>query len=441
MSYALRVHVDLGCVALQEATQNGGSPRAPQNCEGQPLAAVAAAATAAVAAPAVARGLKLTTAFLASLRTSKRHGRIDGYNDLHNKEEADDRNDQYADLVDSYYDLATEFTSGAGAPASILRTGEGGRRSRSRYCDTSTTASRSPEGRDCVLDCGVRHWGTGSNIARFTRAQVTGITINQFQVDRGNALCKQEGVSHLAKLVQGDFMNLPFKDNSFDGVYASKLRVMPQIEPNVTGDLEVEAGRDLRLLRVVPDGRLRRFGTPQEAQEGHRGGGWLPDLVHTSVCTKALADAGSILWKARLRPGWPARWRRPLAHAADAVVEPLELARFQFNPVMFFLMPRILTFLELIKLVAAGTSKTQVMLQAGGGCATGSQARSRPCGSWSRGRRGLCAGTAIIATRVCKRTTQLTIPRFSGAGGDSITGAAFSTFFSTLNFMSRRGVA
>ena len=33
------------------------------------------------------------------------------------------------------------------------------------------------------------------------------------------------------------------------------------------------------------------------------------------------------------------------------------------------------------------------------------------------------------------------IPRFSGAGGDSITGATFSTFFSTLNFMYRRGVA
>ena len=50
--------------------------------------------------------------------------------------------------------------------------------------------------------------------------QVTGITINQFQVDRGNALCESEGVAHLAKLVQGDFMALPFGDATFDGVYA-----------------------------------------------------------------------------------------------------------------------------------------------------------------------------------------------------------------------------
>ena len=51
---------------------------------------------------------------------------------------------------------------------------------------------------------------------------------------------------------------------------------------------------------------------------------------------------------------------------------PLKWPRFQFNPVMYFLMPKILSFFELIRLVPAGTSKTQVMLQAGGvGCAEG----------------------------------------------------------------------
>ena len=61
-------------------------------------------------------------------------------------------------------------------------------------------------------------------------------------------------------------------------------------------------------------------------------------------------------------------WHTPLTPSWN----PLSWPRFQFNPVMFFLMPRILTFLELIRLVPAGTSKTQVMLQAGGvGCADG----------------------------------------------------------------------
>ena len=131
--------------------------RLQKTARDNPLAAVAAAATAAVAAPAVARGLKLTTAFLASLRTSKRHGRIDGYNDLHNKDEADDRNDQYADLVDSYYDLATEFYEwGWGACFHFAD-----RRGRETFAQSLLRheyylASRlALKAGDCVLDCGL----------------------------------------------------------------------------------------------------------------------------------------------------------------------------------------------------------------------------------------------------------------------------------------------
>ena len=351
--------------------------RLQKTARDNPLAAVAAAATAAVAAPAVARGLKLTTAFLASLRTSKRHGRIDGYNDLHNKEEADDRNDQYADLVDSYYDLATEFYEwGWGACFHFAD-----RRGRETFAQSLLRheyylASRlALKAGDCVLDCGCGIGGPARNIARFTRAQVTGITINQFQVDRGNALCKQEGVSHLAKLVQGDFMNLPFKDNSFDGVYAIEATCHAPDRAKCYGEIlrVLKPGATFACyewcLTDAYDGSERHKKLKKDIEVGDG----LPDLVHTSVCTKALADAGFDIVEARdcaldglLDGGDP--WHTPLTPSWN----PLSWPRFQFNPVMFFLMPRILTFLELIKLVPAGTSKTQVMLQAGGvGCADG----------------------------------------------------------------------
>ena len=351
--------------------------RLQKTARDNPLAAVAAAATAAVAAPAVARGLKLTTAFLASLRTSKRHGRIDGYNDLHNKEEADDRNDQYADLVDSYYDLATEFYEwGWGACFHFAD-----RRGRETFAQSLLRheyylASRlALKAGDCVLDCGCGIGGPARNIARFTRAQVTGITINQFQVDRGNALCKQEGVSHLAKLVQGDFMNLPFKDSSFDGVYAIEATCHAPDRAKCYGEIlrVLKPGATFACyewcLTDAYDGSERHKKLKKDIEVGDG----LPDLVHTSVCTKALADAGFDIVEARdcaldglLDGGDP--WHTPLTPSWN----PLSWPRFQFNPVMFFLMPRILTFLELIKLVPAGTSKTQVMLQAGGvGCADG----------------------------------------------------------------------
>ena len=104
-------------------------------------------------------------------------------------------------------------------------------------------------------------------------------------------------------------------------------------------------------------------------------GDGLPDIVHTSVCTQALQDVGFALVETRdvaldegyhIETGEP--WYMPLVPTWNPLVWP----RFQFNPVMFNLMPLILGFFEIIRLVPKGTKSTQVMLQAGGvGCANG----------------------------------------------------------------------
>merc|ERR1712050_418632 len=102
-------------------------------------------------------------------------------------------------------------------------------------------------------------------------------------------------------------------------------------------------------------------------------GDGLPDLVHTSVCTKALGDAGFEVIEARdcalEGPGESGEaWYVPLSPSWH----PLKWPRFQFNPVMYALMPIILRFLETIGLVPPGTANTQIMLQAGGvGCCQG----------------------------------------------------------------------
>ena len=52
----------------------------------------------------------MTVDFLSSLAGSEKHNRIDGYNKQFDKDAStEDRNKDYANLVDSYYDLATEF--------------------------------------------------------------------------------------------------------------------------------------------------------------------------------------------------------------------------------------------------------------------------------------------------------------------------------------------
>lgn len=343
-----------------------------------PAAAACAIGAACVAGPVVARGVKVTLRFLGSLSSSKKHGRIDGYNALQEGEDAEERNTNYAALVDSYYDLATEFYEwgwGACFHFADRRGGESFGQSLLRheyYLASRLAVSAGAK----VLDCGCGIGGPARNIARFTRAQVTGITINQFQVDRGNTLCAQEKVAHLAKLIQGDFMALPFEESSFDGVYAIEATCHAPDRAKCYGEIfrVLKPGATFACYEwCLTDAYDGANAAHRKLKKDIEVGDGLPDLCHTSACTAALVAAGFELVECRdcavdgmLDGGDP--WHMPLVPSYN----PSKWPRFQFNPVMFFLMPKILSFFEALRIVPAGTSKTQVMLQAGGvGCADG----------------------------------------------------------------------
>merc|ERR1719478_1573521 len=73
-----------------------------------------------------------------------------------------------------------------------------------------------------VLDIGCGVGGPMRNIVKHTGGHVTGITINEYQVERCLKLNKAAGVSDLTAIKQGNFMDLDkvFEANSFDGAYA-----------------------------------------------------------------------------------------------------------------------------------------------------------------------------------------------------------------------------
>ena len=75
---------------------------------------------------------------------------------------------------------------------------------------------------DKVLDVGCGVGGPLRNIAQFSKASITGITINEYQVKVGNKYCEQKGLGDTCKLVQGDFQKLKetFDAESFDAAYA-----------------------------------------------------------------------------------------------------------------------------------------------------------------------------------------------------------------------------
>jgi sterol 24-C-methyltransferase len=59
-----------------------------------------------------------------------------------------------------------------------------------------------------VLDVGCGVGGPLRNIATFTGADITGVTLNEYQVRVGNQYCHQQNMSHHCRIVQGDFQHL-----------------------------------------------------------------------------------------------------------------------------------------------------------------------------------------------------------------------------------------
>lgn len=73
-----------------------------------------------------------------------------------------------------------------------------------------------------VLDVGCGVGGPAREIARFAGVHITGITINEFQVQRARKLTQKAGLEGQCEFVRGDFMKLAeqFGENKFDAVYA-----------------------------------------------------------------------------------------------------------------------------------------------------------------------------------------------------------------------------
>lgn len=352
-----------------------------------PTTIVLAGGAVLLVAPTLYKGLKQTVIFFRSLGGgAKRQARIDGYDAQHAADAADGRNANYGDLVDSYYDLATDFYEwgwGTSFHFADRRANETFKQSMARhehYLAGRLSVKRGAK----LLDCGCGVGGPARAIATFSGADVTAVTINQFQVDRGNTMAKADGLAPSQRtgkagsveLVKADFMKLPFADASFDGVYAIESTCHAPDRAGVYGEIMrvLKPGATFACYEWCLTDKYDGSAFQKKIKKDIEVGDGLPDLVHTSVCTQALRDAGFEIVETRDcaldghlgKGGEP--WYTPLV----ASWNPTSWPRFQFNPVMFALMPKILNFFELIRLVPAGTSKTQVMLQAGGvGCAHG----------------------------------------------------------------------
>mmetsp|Transcript_34893 Transcript_34893/g.77555 ORF Transcript_34893/g.77555 Transcript_34893/m.77555 type:complete len:388 (-) Transcript_34893:1059-2222(-) len=125
-------------------------------------------------------------------------------------------------LVDVFYSLVTDmyewgwgqsFHFSPKLPAKDWKQSEAAHEAR-----IAATIGLKP-GMKC-LDCGCGVGGPMRTIAATSGAHVTGLTINEYQVSRAKYHNEKQGVSPLTTVVRGDFLNMPFPDNTFDGAYA-----------------------------------------------------------------------------------------------------------------------------------------------------------------------------------------------------------------------------
>ena len=64
------------------------------------------------------------------------------------------------------------------------------------------------------LGCGIG--GPLKNIASHFDCSITGLTINNYQVEKGNEYLKKHSLNGKNKIILGDFIKLPFDNDSFD---------------------------------------------------------------------------------------------------------------------------------------------------------------------------------------------------------------------------------
>lgn len=295
----------------------------------------------------------------------ERGNQIDEYTTLFDKEDANKRKNNYAAVVNKYYDLATDFYEfGWGMSFHFA--------ARHKYETLDASIARHEiflanklhlrEGQRAIdLGCGVG--GPLRTIATFSGASIVGLNNNEYQVQRAQRLAKISGLTEAqATFKKGDFLHIPFEDESFDVAY--------QIEASCHAPSRVELYKEI--IRILKPGGyfggyewvMTELFNPHdkhhvEVKEGIERGNGLPDLITDKECLAALKEAGfEVLEHFDLSPTSDIPWYYPLTGR-------LTPTGIFHVPLGRWVAKHGLAALEYLRLAPAGSSATLDMLQKG----------------------------------------------------------------------------
>ena len=237
---------------------------------------------------------------LADLAPDEIKSTVEGYAALH-EADLERRKEDYRSLVNSYYDLVTDFFEfgwGKSFHFAPRRRGESFKASLLRHQHyLAERLSLGPGMQVLDLGCGVG--GPMGNMARHYGASFVGINNNAYQVERAKLHCRD--VRSLCRFIHGDYMQIPEADASYDAAFA--IESMPHAP-----DKAAAFGEALRVLRpggcfagyewcltdVFDPGNAKHLRIKKDIMVGNG----LPDIASTSEVCAALRTAGFDLLEA-----------------------------------------------------------------------------------------------------------------------------------------------
>lgn len=281
------------------------------------------------------------------------------------KENEEKRKENYKILSSNFYDLVTDFYEyGWGesfhfAPRHRLETFN---QSIARYeLYIALRLGLKPGMKALDVGCGVG--GPMREIARFSGAHVTGLNINDYQIERAKIHNKRDGMENLCSLLKGDFMHVELPDQSFDSIYEIEATCHAPNKEGVYGEM-------FRLLK--PGGYFAGYEwcmisdkydpTNQEHNRIKYGieiGNGLPPMPLDREFQAALRNVGFEIIELTnfgiLTEQNPIGWW-------DTLDGKMTLSNFRFTRVGRWLTAKFVSGMETVKIAPKGSLETALML-------------------------------------------------------------------------------
>ena len=228
-------------------------------------------------------------------------------------------------------------------------------------------AGMGPSTKAIDVGCGVG--GPMRNIQQFTGSDITGVTINEYQVKVGNQYCAQKGIDDKCRIVQGDFQNLDkvFEKGAYDVAFAieatchspDRVKCFSGVA-NALKKGGIFTGYE---WVVLPEkGFDPKNPDHLRIKEGIEVGNGLPTLATAAEVVKALEDSGfEVLEHFDANAGVHSPYQVPWY---DTLNGKFTLSGFRMTRVGRFTTHCLVTTLETLGIAPKGTVRVSALLNA-----------------------------------------------------------------------------